>query len=113
MDCIFCKILNNELPSTKVFEDELCVVIKDIYPQAPIHLLVIPKTHISSISEASEEHQNLLGHLVLTAKKVAQEQGLAGYKLLWNVNKEGGQVVFHIHLHILGDPSGKPLHFVN
>ena len=108
-DCIFCKIHNGEFPSDKVYEDDQCIVIKDLYPQAPVHLLVIPKKHIATISELEDEDQSLIGHLVLVAKKIAAEQGLPGYKLLWNVNKEGGQMVFHIHLHILGDPSGKKL----
>lgn len=100
-DCIFCKILTGELPSEKLYEDEQCVVIKDKYPSAPTHWLVLPKKHIRSIADMEESDSPLIGHLVWVAKRIAQEKGIKGYKLVWNVNKEGGQVVFHIHLHIL------------
>lgn len=111
MDCLFCKILAGELPSEKLYEDELCTVIKDKYPTAPVHLLVLPKKHIYSIAHIEEKDSILMGHLVWVAKKMADEHKLPGYKLVWNVNKEGGQVIFHVHLHLLGDPSGARLKF--
>ena len=101
MSTIFTKIINNELPSEKIFEGEKCIVIKDINPAASIHWLIIPKKEITSISEMEEKDIPLIGHLVWVAKKVALENKIKGYKLIWNVNKEGGQVVFHIHLHLL------------
>ena len=102
MDCLFCGIIAGSIPSETLFEDELCMVIKDKYPAAPVHLLVLPKKHIASVSEMEEGDSSLLGHLVWVAKNMAVKQGLKGYKLVWNVNKEGGQVIFHVHLHLLG-----------
>jgi len=99
---IFEKIRDGEIPSPRLYEDEKCFVIRDIAPKAPVHLLVIPKKHIPTIADAEEEDAELLGHLLLVAKKVASEYGLRGYKLLFNVGSAGGQVVFHIHLHLLG-----------
>ena len=99
--CLFCDIISEKAPSEKLYEDDVCIVIKDKYPAAPVHFLVLPKEHIDSISDISEFHISLIGHLVYVAKNIAKDKKLKGYKLLWNVNKEGGQVVFHIHLHIL------------
>ena len=104
--CLFCQIISGEIESEKIFEDDQCIVIKDKFPSAPIHYLVLPKKHIDSISKIEEDDVPLIGHLVWVAKKVADEKKLPGYKLVWNVNKEGGQVVFHIHLHLM---SGKNL----
>jgi histidine triad (HIT) family protein len=101
-DCIFCKIAAGALPSNMVYKDDYVMVIHDIHPKAKVHLLVISKKHISSVSEVNEDHEKLLGHMIHVASKVAKEHGLEGYKLLFNVNREGGQVVFHIHLHVLG-----------
>ncbi len=101
-DCIFCKIINGEIPSKKVYEDEQVVAIEDINPKAPVHILILPKKHISSIAEMEKEDENLIGHMIYIGKKVAQEAGLKGWKMLFNVEKEGGQIVFHVHLHILG-----------
>ncbi|MDT8445919.1 MAG: histidine triad nucleotide-binding protein [bacterium] len=102
-DCIFCQIASGAVPTDKVFEDDQVVVFKDLNPQAPIHLLVIPKKHITTLEFAEPEDAALLGKLVYTAKEVAQEQGLeaAGYRLVMNVGEQAGQTVMHIHLHIL------------
>lgn len=102
MDCLFCKISKNELPSDIVYEDNGVKVFKDIYPKAPVHLLIIPKIHIQSIAHLEENHNNVIVKLIYTAKHVAQNQGLKGYKLVFNVGREGGQVVDHLHLHLLG-----------
>ena len=102
-DCLFCKIASGELETDKVFEDDLVVAINDINPQAPIHNLILPKQHVSTINDASTDNQMLLGHMILTAKNLAREHGVdePGYRLIMNCNREGGQTVFHIHLHLL------------
>ena len=104
MSCLFCKIAAGEIPATIVLEDKEILVFRDINPQAPTHLLVIPKQHIATIDNADIKDEQLLGRLILTAKKVAKMEGLseAGYRLVFNVNSGGGQVVYHIHLHVLG-----------
>lgn len=102
-DCIFCRIVAGSIPSTKVFEDELCLAFRDLHPAAPTHVLVIPKEHIQSAAHAVEAHAALLGHLVLTAAKVAEQAGLAnGFRLVANTGADGGQTVDHLHLHVLG-----------
>lgn len=101
--CVFCKILRQEISSTYLYEDEHVIVLEDLYPKAPIHLLVIPKVHIESIADMKEEDELLVGHMHRVAAKVAKEQyHLPGFKVLFNVNKEGGQEIMHIHLHLLG-----------
>ena len=106
-DTIFGKIIRREIPADIVYEDDLALAFKDITPQAPVHILVIPKKPISQISEAKAEDQELLGHLLLTARKVASEAGLGnGYRLVINNGSDGGQTVFHLHIHILG---GRPM----
>jgi len=100
-DCVFCKIIKGQLPAKKIFEDENFLAFNDISPKANTHILVIPKKHISKISDCQDSDQNLIGGLILTAKKIAAKKNIKGYKLLFNVDKEGGQVVFHIHLHLL------------
>lgn len=104
MNCLFCKIVEGTIPSTKVYEDEYVYAFKDIQPQAPVHLLVIPKKHIASLNEAEPGDAELLGRVALVAQRVAKEAGLgdSGYRVLTNVGKDGGQVVFHIHFHVLG-----------
>jgi len=102
MECIFCKISNNEIPAEVIFEDGDVKVFKDIHPKAPIHLLVIPKVHIQSIAHLEANHNEVIAKLIYTAKKVAEDQGLKGYKLVFNVGREGGQVIDHLHLHLLG-----------
>ncbi|MBT7192320.1 MAG: histidine triad nucleotide-binding protein [Anaerolineae bacterium] len=103
-DCIFCKIIAKEIPGDILYEDEQVIAFRDIQPAAPIHILIVPKKHIPSINEATEEDERLLGHLHLVAKKIAQEEGIAerGYRLVINTGKEGGQIIFHIHLHLMG-----------
>ena len=104
MDCLFCKIIKGEIPSRKVFENDRVLVFHDIQPAAPTHVLVIPKKHIASMNEADVEDRELLGELLLTARQVAHELGIAesGYRLINNVGVDGGQVVYHIHIHVLG-----------
>ena len=103
MNCMFCKIINKEQSADVVYEDEKFVVFKDIKPKAPIHLLLAPKTHIVSINDLQDKHKELIGNLFLLAKKIAKEQKISdGYKLLFNVGRKGGQLVDHLHLHLMG-----------
>jgi histidine triad (HIT) family protein len=104
--CLFCRIAAGELPADRVYEDEEVLAFKDIHPQAPFHCLVIPKTHVATLNDFSPQQSALIGRLLLTAKRIAAENGLPGYRVAMNVNREGGQVVFHAHLHVLG---GRPL----
>lgn len=101
-NCIFCKIVKKEMPAEMLRESEDAVIFKDIHPSAPIHYLVVSKQHISSIKEVGHENEALMGHLIHEAKIGAEKLGLSGYKLVFNVGREGGQVIDHIHLHILG-----------
>ncbi len=101
-DCIFCKIAKKENPADILMESDDVLVIKDIYPSAPVHYLAISKKHVASIKDVSHDDERLLGHLVDMAKQSAEKLGLAGYKLVFNVGKDGGQIVDHVHLHILG-----------
>jgi histidine triad (HIT) family protein len=104
-DCIFCKIVAGQIPSKKVYEDEEVLVFHDIHPAAPVHLLIIPKLHVATLFEASEEHERLLGKLLLLAPKLARESGAEnGFKTLINSGKDGGQEVYHLHLHVIGGP---------
>ena len=104
MDCLFCKIINREIPADIVYEDDTVLAFKDISPQAPCHILIIPKVHISTINDIEPSHQDTLGYMILTAKKIGADMGISesGYRLIMNCNEDGGQTVFHIHLHILG-----------
>ena len=104
--CLFCKIVAGTLPAEQVYEDHEILAFKDIHPQAPFHCLVIPKAHVATLNDFSAEQAGLVGRLLLIAKRIAGEQGLPGYRVAMNVNREGGQVVFHAHLHVLG---GRPL----
>jgi histidine triad (HIT) family protein len=102
-DCLFCKIVAGEIPAKRLYEDELCLAFADINPQAPVHLLVIPKEHVASAAHTTAEHAGLLGHLVASAATIAREQGLAkGYRIVINTGEDGGQTVDHLHLHVLG-----------
>ncbi len=103
-DCIFCDIAARNHPSTILFENDDLFIIPDIMPKAPVHLQVIPKKHIPSITELTQEDSALIGEMVLAAKDYAAKEGIdkTGYKLVWNVGKDGGQVISHIHLHVLG-----------
>lgn len=101
MDCIFCKIVKGEIPSTKVFENENVFAFLDINPKAKIHVLIVPKKHIESVKHLEENDAKLVGELVLTAQKIAKEKNLEGYKIIVNVGREGGQLVDHLHLHLV------------
>ena len=101
-DCIFCKIVSGAASSETIFEDEQVKVFTSIHPSAPVHLLIIPKIHIPSIAHLEENHSGMISHMIFTAKRIAQEQGLKGFKLVFNVGREGGQVIDHLHLHLLG-----------
>jgi histidine triad (HIT) family protein len=102
-DCIFCKIAGGEIQSTRVFEDDVCIAFEDLSPQAPTHLLIIPREHIDSLDKAGSEDKGTLGHLLLAASKIALERGFAenGYRVVINTNSDGGQTVFHLHVHLL------------
>jgi histidine triad (HIT) family protein len=104
--CLFCKIVAGELPADRVYEDDEVLAFKDIHPQAPFHCLVIPKVHVATLNDFEEQQAELIGRLLLAAKRVAVEQGLPGYRLAMTVYREGGQVVFHVLVHVLG---GRPL----
>jgi histidine triad (HIT) family protein len=103
MSCIFCKIVNKEIPANIIYEDDKVIAFHDINPQAPYHILVIPKKHISTLLELTEEDKELIGHIYLTINKIAQDLGFAerGYRVVVNCKEEAGQTVFHIHFHIL------------
>ena len=107
MNCIFCDIATGHSPAAVEYEDEQIIAFQDINPAAPVHILIIPKKHIASVAEANEVDIALFGRLIFIAKKLANERHLKGYKLIFNVGKDGGQVVFHVHLHLIGG-WGKP-----
>jgi len=100
---IFSKIIAGEIPSDKLYEDEQCIAIRDINPQAPVHVLVIPKKPIAKLSDAADEDASLLGHLLLVVRKLADEMGVSdGFRTIINNGEKGGQTVFHLHVHLLG-----------
>ena len=100
-DCIFCKIINGDFGTEFVLENEYAVVFKDINPKAPVHLLVVPRQHVASLNELDDEF--LLGKLMMTVKEAAKKVGLKAYKTHINTGKDAGQVVFHLHIHVLGE----------
>ncbi len=104
MDCLFCKIAKKEISVEFIFEDDNMIAIKDINPQAPTHILVIPKRHISTLNDIVDLDGSLLGEMTISAKNLASELGISdsGYRLVWNTNRGAGQTVFHIHMHLLG-----------
>lgn len=104
MDCIFCKIINKEIPSEVVYEDERILAFKDINPAAPTHILIIPKKHIPTLLDLQPEDSDVIGHIVLTANRLASQYGLEeqGFRLVSNCKENAGQTVFHIHFHLLG-----------
>ncbi|WP_274651915.1 histidine triad nucleotide-binding protein [Paenibacillus humicola] len=104
MDCIFCKIVEGSVPSRKVFENERILAFHDIQPAAPVHILIIPKAHIPTMNDVAAEHDALMAEIFTVARQIAAEQGIAesGYRLVNNCNADGGQVVYHLHLHLLG-----------
>ena len=103
-DCLFCKIISNEIPSDCVFENENMYAFRDINPQAPVHILIIQKTHISTLNDVGDNHKLLVGEILLTSTMLAEKEGISdsGYRTVINCNKNGGQEVYHIHLHLLG-----------
>jgi histidine triad (HIT) family protein len=107
-NCLFCRMITKEIPADFVYQDERAIVIRDINPQAPTHLLVIPVDHLESLDEASKKHEPLLGHLLRVAARVANDEGLAesGYRTVINTGAGAGQSVFHLHVHVLG---GRPM----
>jgi histidine triad (HIT) family protein len=103
-ECLFCKIVARTIPAALIYEDDLVVAFDDINPQAPTHTLVIPRKHVASIAELQDSDVGLLGHLMLTGNKIATLKGIAdaGYRFVINTGVDGGQTVFHLHLHVLG-----------
>ncbi len=105
-DTVFGRILRGEIPCDQVYADDLCLAFRDVQPQAPVHVLVIPRDPIARLDEAGAEHGALLGHLLLVAALVAREEGLSGFRTVINSGAEAGQTVFHLHVHVIG---GRPL----
>lgn len=103
-DCLFCKIIKGEIPSSVVYEDDKVFAFNDIQPQAPVHILIIPKKHIKNVNEIDEENSNIVAHIFEVAAKIAKEKGLdeGGYRIITNCGKNAGQTVFHLHFHLLG-----------
>ena len=101
-DCIFCKIISGVIPAKKIYEDANFIAFHDIKPMAKVHFLIVPKPHVESLKDCDESHQALLGRALLLAPKLAAEQGLKGFKTLINTGHEGGQEVFHVHVHVFG-----------
>jgi len=104
MNCLFCKIISKEIPSKTVYEDEHVLAFEDVTPQAPVHILIVPKKHISTSLDIQEEDNELIGQMFRAANVIAKEKGIAerGFRTVMNCNREAGQTVFHIHLHLLG-----------
>ena len=107
-ECLFCKMVSGVIPCDKVHENENVLAFRDIDPKAPTHILIIPKKHITTLNEINKSDLDLLGELLLTAKKIAKDEGIntSGYRTVFNCNSDGGQTVFHIHMHLLG---GRPM----
>ena len=102
-DCLFCKIISGDIPSDKVYEDDVMYVFKDIAPKAEVHLLAIPKEHIESLNEVNDKHDAIMAHMIKQLPKLAKQQGLdTGFRTIINTGPGGGQVVFHLHMHLLG-----------
>ena len=103
-DCIFCKIVNGEMSTKFLYENDTLVVFKDINPVAPVHLLIVPRKHIRSINDLTEEDKKIVSETIMTGRDMAKQEGVSesGYKLLFNVERGGGQIIFHLHLHLLG-----------
>ncbi len=104
MSSIFTRIIDRKIPAAIVYEDDECIAFKDIDPKAPVHILLVPKREIPSLAEVTEKDKSLLGHLLIKASEIARNHGVSdsGYRIVINTNKEGGQEVYHVHLHILG-----------
>ena len=107
MSCIFCQIIDGSIPSKPIYQDDQCYAFVDIKPEAPVHILIVPREHISSIGNAKKEHVALLGHLQWAAAEIARSKGLTeGFRTVINTGKDGGQTVDHLHVHLLG---GRPM----
>lgn len=104
MECVFCKIVAGEIPSDIIYKDEEFIAFRDIEPQAPVHVVIVPREHIASLNEMSEKKELLIGRLILLAKRLAGKENIAerGYRLVINCGSEGGQIVPHLHLHLIG-----------
>ena len=100
-DCLFCKIVAGEIPSSKVYEDDVCYAFNDIDPQAPTHFLVIPKAHIGSVAEVTEDNADVVAHIFAVISKVTKELGLDSYRVVSNIGEQAGQSVPHLHFHVL------------
>jgi len=107
-DCIFCKIVRGDIPSKKVYEDEDLIVFHDIHPIAPVHILLVPKLHVESLASCEPKHEKLLAKMLQLAPKLAEEQGLKGFRTMINTGREGGQEVFHLHFHVFGGATTLP-----
>lgn len=105
MDCVFCKIANGEIPTEAIYEDDHIIAFNDLDPQAPIHVLVIPKKHITSLARLDEGDGGLMGHIMLKIAEIAADMGLEGYRVVTNIGEDGGQSVPHLHFHVLGGRS--------
>lgn len=102
-NCIFCRIVKGELPARKIHEDDDVIVFPDIHPAAPVHLLMVPREHFSTLADADEKHEKLLGRMLLLAPRLAREQGATnGYRVVINNGPDGGQEIYHLHVHVLG-----------
>lgn len=110
MNCIFCRIVRKEIPSRIIYEDDMVLAFEDIAPQSPIHILVIPKKHYSTVLDISEEDKELIGHIFMVINKIAKQKGFdeKGFRVVMNCNSQGGQTVFHVHFHIL---AGRQMHW--
>jgi histidine triad (HIT) family protein len=109
-DCLFCKIINREIPASIIYEDDAVVAFNDINPQGPTHVLVVPKRHIASLNDLAPEDDQIVGEVVRRAAAIAKDRGISGpgFRAVFNTNRDGGQTVFHIHLHLIG---GRSLHW--
>jgi histidine triad (HIT) family protein len=101
-DCIFCKIVRGDIPSKQIYEDDDVIAFNDIQPIAPVHFLIVPKLHVESLTDCDAQHQALLGKILLLAPQLAAAQGLKGFRTMINTGREGGQEVFHLHVHVFG-----------
>lgn len=103
-DCIFCRIASGQVPAALVYQDDDCAALRDLNPQAPTHMLIVPRRHIATLNDLTTEDDGLAGRMVLVAAQIARDEGVAedGYRLVWNCNAGAGQSVFHLHLHLLG-----------
>jgi histidine triad (HIT) family protein len=107
-NCLFCKIVSGEIPSRKIYEDDDVIAFNDIHPIAPVHFLIVPKLHIEGLASCDATHTELLGKMLLLAPELAAQQGLKGFRTMINTGAEGGQEVFHLHIHVFGGSSTLP-----